>query len=55
MVSGNKKSMPSQQIQLYNNKLEKVKYFELVGMWLDERMTGKKHIEMVLLKCGKNN
>ena len=54
MVFGNNKHMPSQQIQLYNNNLEKVKYSKFLGMWLDERITGKKkHIEMVLLKCGK--
>ena len=55
MVFGNKKKMPSQTIKLYNNNLEKVKYFKFLGMWLDERMTGKKHIEMVALKCGKIN
>ena len=55
MVFGNKKKMPSQTIKLYNNILEKIKYFKFLGMWLDERMTGKKHIEMVALKCGKIN
>ena len=42
MVFGNNKHMPSQQIQLYNNNLEKVKYSKFLGMWLDERITGKK-------------
>jgi len=53
MIFGCKKKMPTQMLQINNMNIEKVKYFKFLGMWLDERMTWKKHIEMVSLKCGK--
>ena len=53
MVFGNKRKVPEVGLTLYGAPLERVKMFKFLGMWLDERMTWKRHIEKVVGRCDR--
>ena len=40
-------------VMLYNQSIEREKKFKYLGMWLDERLTRKHHIDHIETKCKK--
>ncbi len=45
MVFGFKKKASQQNLRLYNKTIERVKTFKFLGIWFEERMTWRVHIE----------
>ena len=41
------------KMKLYNQDLERVKYFTFLGIWLDKRLTWAVHIQKIVDKCKK--
>lgn len=41
------------KLKLYGLELERVRQFEFLGMWLDERLTWAFHIQKMVDKCKK--
>lgn len=48
-----KKIPENDKVLLYNQSIEREKKFKYLGMWLDERLTWRHHIEHVETKCKK--
>ena len=53
MIFGNKRKIPALNILLYDCPVERVKEFKFLGLWMDERLTWKSHIEKIVFKCEK--
>ena len=39
------------KVKLYDQELERVKYFKFLGLWFDERITWALHIQNIVDKC----
>lgn len=48
-----KKSKENKQLKLYGVSLEKVSKFKYLGMWFDNKLTWKDHIDYIFKKCSK--
>ena len=55
MVFGFKRKIPDLNLVMNGHPLERVKVFKFLGLWMDERLTWKTHIEKVQCKCEKVN
>ena len=53
MICTKKRKINEPNLHLYNEKMEKVKEFKYLGMWLDEKCTWKAHVEKIETKCKK--
>lgn len=53
VVFGRKKQIGNQGLKLYNEQLEKVKVFKFLGIWMDERLTYRAHVEKIGVRCEK--
>lgn len=42
------------KLKMYNQDLERVKPFKLLGVWFDEKLTWGIHIQKIVDKCGKS-
>ncbi len=50
MVFGYKKKVPDKSLMICNHTLERVQSFKFLGMWMDERITWKIHVEKIVVK-----
>ncbi len=47
MVFGFKKKESQQNLRLYNRTIDRVKTFKFLGVWFEERMTQRAHVEKI--------
>lgn len=53
MIFGFRRKIPDYELCLYDSPLEKVKVFKFLGVWFDERLTWRVHIDKTIGKCEK--
>ena len=53
MKFGYKRKIPVLNISLYDCPLERVNAFKFLGVWMDEKLTWKCHIDKLVYKCEK--
>ena len=53
MIFGLKKKMPPDCLNIYNSPIERVKVFKFLGLWFDEKLTWKVHIDKSICKSEK--
>ena len=53
MVFGFKRKLPTVELGLYGEPLERVDVFRFLGVWFDERVNWKVHVNKIEEKCGK--
>uniref|UniRef100_A0A8C2KZI6 Uncharacterized protein n=1 Tax=Cyprinus carpio TaxID=7962 RepID=A0A8C2KZI6_CYPCA len=51
VVFGLKRKLLDKTLSIYNSPIEKVKSFKFLGVWFEERMTWKEHINNTVKKC----
>lgn len=53
MIFTKKRVVGNLKLKLYNQELERVKEIKFLGLWFDERMTWKVHVQKINDKCKK--
>lgn len=53
VVFGFKRETPKQGLKIYNTPTEMVKTLKFLGVWFEERMSWRVHIDQIVTRCEK--